>query len=71
VVIGGKNSSNTTHLADICREQGTETIHIETFKELEGYAPLLNADVIGVTAGASTPEWLVQEVLDYLETIAS
>lgn len=67
VVVGGKNSSNTTHLAEICRAQGTETIHIETYKELEGLAPLLEADVVGVTAGASTPDWLIQEVLDYIQ----
>jgi 4-hydroxy-3-methylbut-2-enyl diphosphate reductase len=69
VVIGGKNSSNTTHLAEICKEQGTDTIHIETYKELESVSALQSASVIGVTAGASTPEWLVQEVLDYLQTL--
>jgi (E)-4-hydroxy-3-methyl-but-2-enyl pyrophosphate reductase len=69
VVIGGKNSSNTTHLAEICKEQGTDTIHIETYKELDSVSALKNASVIGVTAGASTPEWLVQEVLDYLQTL--
>jgi 4-hydroxy-3-methylbut-2-enyl diphosphate reductase len=69
VVIGGKNSSNTTHLAEICQAAGTETIHIETYKELEGCTALENADVIGVTAGASTPDWLIREVLDYLQTL--
>ncbi len=69
VVIGGKNSSNTTHLAEICREQGTPTVHIETYKELEGNPELERVQNIGVTAGASTPEWLVQEVTDYLETL--
>lgn len=69
VVIGGKNSSNTTHLAEICRAEGTGTIHIETYKELEGCEALRNADVIGVTAGASTPDWLIQEVLTYLREL--
>jgi (E)-4-hydroxy-3-methyl-but-2-enyl pyrophosphate reductase len=69
VVVGGKNSSNTTHLADICKDSGAETIHIETWQELEGFAPLASARRIGVTAGASTPEWIVQEVLDYLERL--
>ncbi len=69
VVIGGKNSSNTTHLAEICKEQGTQTVHIETYQELEGNQELLAAQTIGVTAGASTPEWLVQEVTDYLHTL--
>ncbi len=69
VVIGGKNSANTTHLAEICRAQGTETIHIETYKELEGCQALEQADVVGVTAGASTPDWLIREVLDYLQAL--
>ena len=69
VVVGGKNSSNTTHLAEICKAQGTETIHIETYKELEGCAALEKADIIGVTAGASTPDWLIQEVLEYLRAL--
>lgn len=67
VVVGGKNSSNTTHLADISREQGTPAVHIETWKELEGNEDLKNAQTVGVTAGASTPDWLVNEVLDYLK----
>lgn len=69
VVIGGKNSSNTTHLAEICLAQGTGTIHIETYKELEGCVALEQADRIGVTAGASTPDWLIQEVLAYLQAL--
>jgi 4-hydroxy-3-methylbut-2-enyl diphosphate reductase len=69
VVVGGKNSSNTTHLAEICRAEGTETIHIETYKELEGCVALQKADVVGVTAGASTPAWLIQEVLQYLQDL--
>lgn len=67
VVVGGKNSSNTTHLADICRELGTATIHVETWRELEGFEPLVQAQKIGVTAGASTPDWLVDEVIEYLQ----
>ncbi|MDX2084326.1 MAG: 4-hydroxy-3-methylbut-2-enyl diphosphate reductase [Candidatus Melainabacteria bacterium] len=70
VVVGGKNSSNTTHLAQICKDQGTETIHIETWQELEEYAPLQVARRVGVTAGASTPDWLVDEVIDYLSNLS-
>jgi 4-hydroxy-3-methylbut-2-enyl diphosphate reductase len=66
IVIGGKNSSNTTHLADLCNELGTPAIHIETAVELENLPALHHAKVLGVTAGASTPEWLVQEVLAFL-----
>jgi len=68
IVIGGKNSSNTTHLADLCNELGTPAIHIETAKELESLPALQSAKVVGITAGASTPEWLVQQVLDFLKT---
>lgn len=66
VVIGGKNSSNTTHLAEICRSLGTPAVHIETHAELEDCTALREADIIGVTAGASTPDWLIQDVLAYL-----
>lgn len=68
VVIGGKNSSNTTHLAEVCRNHGTEAIHVETVEELMSCDMLDKAEVIGVTAGASTPDWLVQEVIQYLES---
>jgi (E)-4-hydroxy-3-methyl-but-2-enyl pyrophosphate reductase len=70
VVVGGKNSSNTSHLADICREAGAQTVHIETVAELDAFAPLKNTTTVGVTAGASTPEWVVEEVLDYLKCLA-
>lgn len=70
VVVGGKHSSNTTHLAEICREQGAETLHIETVEELKRECfPLIQAHTIGVTAGASTPDWIIQEVLDYLHSL--
>jgi (E)-4-hydroxy-3-methyl-but-2-enyl pyrophosphate reductase len=73
VVIGGKNSSNTTHLAEICRAEGTDTVHIETYKELaekiDDLEALQKAAVVGVTAGASTPDWLIQEVVEYLKQL--
>ena len=78
VVVGGKNSSNTTHLAEICKEQGTPTVHIETYNELEtlllcGNTPeaeaLKKSDIVGVTAGASTPDWLIDEVTQYLQKL--
>lgn len=66
VVIGGKNSSNTTHLAEVSRQQGTEAVHIETVAELKDHPMLEKYTKIGVTAGASTPDWLVEDVLLYL-----
>jgi (E)-4-hydroxy-3-methyl-but-2-enyl pyrophosphate reductase len=71
VVVGGKNSSNTTHLADICTVAGTPSRHVETYKELEGDTALAVAKVVGVTAGASTPDWLIDEVIEYLKTLST
>jgi (E)-4-hydroxy-3-methyl-but-2-enyl pyrophosphate reductase len=71
VVIGGKNSSNTTHLAQLCVELGTPAFHIETPEELHGNVELKNAlqhaQTIGLTAGASTPDWVIQNVCDALK----
>lgn len=67
VVVGSKSSANTTHLAEILR-QITKTIHIETHEELDSYKDLLNkVNKIGVTAGASTPEFVINEVVKKLE----
>ncbi len=62
VVIGGHNSANTNRLAEVCQEQGTRTIHVETPDELkkEWFTGVRRA---GVTAGASTPDWLIEGVL--------
>lgn len=65
IVIGGLRSSNTRKLTDICRDRGVDTYHIETPDELKkGW--LLGRRKIGVTAGASTPDWLIEEVLKAL-----
>ncbi len=69
VVIGGKNSSNTTHLAETSEDVGTPAIHVETYAELEGNAIIASAKNIGVTAGASTPQFLVDEVVNYLKAL--
>lgn len=55
VVIGGRNSSNTTRLADICRARCLRTHHVESPDELDP-AWFEGCQVVGVTAGASTPE---------------
>jgi len=61
-VIGGHASANTSRLARICREIQPHTLHIETAEEIE---PEWFAGVakVGVTAGASTPRWLIDEVV--------
>jgi len=60
LVIGGKNSANTTRLAQLCSEK-CKTYHIETDQELKGEW-FENIKKIGITAGASTPDWIIKEV---------
>ena len=67
VVVGSKKSANTTHLAEILQDI-TNTVHIENASDLNKYKDLLNkATNIGVTAGASTPDDVIKEVIKYLE----
>ncbi|MTI61104.1 MAG: bifunctional 4-hydroxy-3-methylbut-2-enyl diphosphate reductase/30S ribosomal protein S1 [Firmicutes bacterium] len=62
-VIGGHNSANTNRLAEICKNTGTPTFHIETVEEIN--QQLINGKKkIGITAGASTPDWLIKEVIE-------
>ena len=69
-VIGGHASANTSRLAGICREIQPRTWHIETMEEIE---PEWFASVnkVGVTAGASTPRWLIDEVLARITELAT
>lgn len=69
LVIGGKHSANTTRLAQICRETGTPTHHIETAAEFEPQW-LAGVTKVGVTAGASTPDWVIEEVVTKLREMA-
>ena len=66
VVVGSKKSANTTHLAEILTGI-TPTIHIETGEELKNYEELIKkAQNIGVTAGASTPDAIIENVIEKL-----
>lgn len=68
IVVGGRNSANTTHLAEIAHEANTPTHHIETAAELDP-AWFTPSDSVGITAGASTPDWSVQEVVNWLKEL--
>ncbi len=63
LVVGGKNSSNTEKLYEICREHCADTFKIENAKELDGLAHLFKKNIkkVGITAGASTPEKVIKE----------
>jgi len=67
VVIGGKHSSNTQKLVNICKERGN-TVSIETREDLYD-VNFSNYETIGVTAGASTPDWIIHEAIEYLEKL--
>jgi (E)-4-hydroxy-3-methyl-but-2-enyl pyrophosphate reductase/ribosomal protein S1 len=68
IVVGGRNSANTRRLAQVCEEQQCPTYHIETAEELQ---PLRFKGMknIGITAGASTPDWIIQEVVKIMENL--
>ncbi|MDN5361374.1 MAG: small subunit ribosomal protein ispH, lytB [Moorella sp. (in: firmicutes)] len=62
VVVGGKESANTRHLAELCRATGTPTYHVERAGELCRQW-FINTRRVGVTGGASTPAWIIEEVV--------
>ena len=67
IVIGGKNSGNTRRLFQICSNV-VETYHIESGDEMEDVW-FENKEKIGITAGASTPDWIIKDIKDKIEKI--
>ena len=65
LVIGSDNSSNSKRLAEVAREQGTPAHLVDDETEVDP-AWLDGADVVGITSGASAPEWLVDRMLSWL-----
>ncbi len=63
VVIGGKNSANSLHLAELCAERCANTQFVENSAQLDT-GVLRDVKTIGMTAGASAPSWIIKEVLD-------
>lgn len=68
VVAGGKASGNTRRLSQVIEEQGTPTILVETVDELRA-ADLLQYKRMGLTAGASTPKSIIDEIEAYLKAL--
>jgi 4-hydroxy-3-methylbut-2-enyl diphosphate reductase len=65
LVIGSDNSSNSNRLAEVAREHGTPAYLVDDESEVDP-AWIADANVIGLTSGASAPEWLVERMLAYL-----
>ena len=65
IIVGGRNSANTSRLAELCRALGKTTYHIETAEELSAEW-VAGCSFVGVSAGASTPDWLIEEVMTEL-----
>ncbi len=63
VVVGGLNSANTQKLALLCRQNGTKTKHIESACDIDS-SWFKDLKKVGITAGASTPDWIIREVVN-------
>ncbi len=67
-IIGGRHSSNSVKLLGVCKEQCEKSFLIETEEEIND-ADLDGVKTVGVTAGASTPNWLIDKIVKHLESI--
>jgi len=67
-IIGGRHSSNSVKLLAVCKEQCPKSYLIETEEEIND-TDLAGAERVGVTAGASTPDWLIEKIVKHLENI--
>ncbi|MHC4250459.1 MAG: 4-hydroxy-3-methylbut-2-enyl diphosphate reductase [Planctomycetota bacterium] len=70
VVVGGRHSANTRRLAEVARSLGRPTFHVETADELAS-ADFAGVSSVGVTAGASTPAWVTERVVERLSGMRS
>ncbi len=68
-VVGGRNSANTNKLAEICKQQGTVTRHIEVAEEIDP-RDLEGVERVGISAGASTPDGRIASVIDRIEELS-
>ncbi|RJP81122.1 MAG: 4-hydroxy-3-methylbut-2-enyl diphosphate reductase [Desulfobacteraceae bacterium] len=68
IVVGGRNSGNTQRLVEVAREAGKPAIHIEDESELDRQ-DFRGVRTFGITAGASTPNWIINRVLKKIESL--
>ncbi|MHC4706730.1 MAG: 4-hydroxy-3-methylbut-2-enyl diphosphate reductase [Planctomycetota bacterium] len=69
-VLGGLESANTRRLAELCKRYNSETFHLQNWKELDKNR-LFGKNIVGVTAGASTPEWIIDEFVENLKAFGN
>ncbi|UCE99619.1 MAG: 4-hydroxy-3-methylbut-2-enyl diphosphate reductase [Planctomycetota bacterium] len=65
-VLGGIESANTRKLAEICKKYNRQTFHLQNWNELD-ISMLFGKNIVGVTAGASTPEWIITDFVENLK----
>jgi 4-hydroxy-3-methylbut-2-enyl diphosphate reductase len=70
IVVGGKDSGNTKRLVKIAKSMGIPAIHLESEEEIDPQK-IQKFHTVGVTAGASTPNWVVKKVVDKLSSLES
>ncbi|MCD6292113.1 MAG: 4-hydroxy-3-methylbut-2-enyl diphosphate reductase [Deltaproteobacteria bacterium] len=68
IIIGGRNSANTNRLHELCKEIQPASYHIETANDLQ-IKWFKDKQTVGISAGASTPKWLIDEVLKSLQAL--
>ena len=69
-ILGGRHSSNSVKLLGVCKEQCEKSFLVETEAEIDP-SDLIGVERVGVTAGASTPKWLIDNVVKFLEDLGS
>jgi 4-hydroxy-3-methylbut-2-enyl diphosphate reductase len=68
IVVGGRNSANTARLTELVRESGKPVFQVETDDEIDP-SWFRNVEIVGITAGASTPNWIIQRAVRKVEEI--
>jgi 4-hydroxy-3-methylbut-2-enyl diphosphate reductase len=66
LVVGGRMSSNTKRLFEICQEHNPHSYQIETENEID-WGWFHKDMVVGITAGASTPQWVIDQIINYIQ----
>jgi len=69
-ILGGLHSANTRKLAELCKKYNKKTFHLQNWKELDK-SILFGNNVAGITAGASTPQWIIDDFVESLRSFES